>query len=55
MSESDVEILPAPLLGQHTAEVLAQKLGLSTDELQSLAAGGVIQARDLPAPAAAGA
>jgi formyl-CoA transferase len=55
MSESDVEMLPAPLLGQHTAEVLAEELGLSADELQRLGASGVIGARDLPAPAAASA
>jgi crotonobetainyl-CoA:carnitine CoA-transferase CaiB-like acyl-CoA transferase len=32
---------PAPLLGQHTAEVLAQ-LGYSTDEIAALAQGGAV-------------
>jgi crotonobetainyl-CoA:carnitine CoA-transferase CaiB-like acyl-CoA transferase len=32
---------PAPLLGQHTEEVLTRVLGLSVDELQRLAADGV--------------
>lgn len=33
---------PSPMLGQHNAEVLAGLLGLSTDELKSLEAEGVI-------------
>jgi crotonobetainyl-CoA:carnitine CoA-transferase CaiB-like acyl-CoA transferase len=34
--------LPAPLLGQHTREVLEELLGLSADALDSLVAGGVV-------------
>ena len=33
---------PAPTVGQHTAEVLREKLGLTRRELEDLAAGGVI-------------
>ncbi len=32
----------APRLGEHTREVLGDVLGLSTDELDALAADGVI-------------
>jgi crotonobetainyl-CoA:carnitine CoA-transferase CaiB-like acyl-CoA transferase len=32
--------LPAPMLGEHTIDVLTKKLGLSDDQLQSLAAAG---------------
>ena len=32
----------APLLGQHTAELLAADLGLTQDELRSLGDAGVI-------------
>jgi formyl-CoA transferase len=34
---------PAPLLGQHTAGVLAEELGLSREEIDRLAAAGVIE------------
>ena len=34
--------LPPPLLGQHTAEVLQQTLGLSADEVQALRGRGVV-------------
>ncbi|MHB8575888.1 MAG: CaiB/BaiF CoA transferase family protein [Dehalococcoidia bacterium] len=53
MSDSDVEMQPAPLLGQHTAEVLEQELGLSGDALRHLLDAGVIQARDAAMPATA--
>jgi formyl-CoA transferase len=45
MSESCVEMTPAPLLGQHTAEVLEQELGLNAEALGALLDGGVIGAR----------
>jgi hypothetical protein len=32
---------PAPLLGQHTDDVLARELGLSADDLRALAADGI--------------
>ena len=42
MSESAVPIKAAPLLGQHTWEVVAADLGLSETELQELMEAGVI-------------
>jgi formyl-CoA transferase len=45
MSDSDVEMEPAPLLGQHTAEVLGAELGLSGEAIGELAAAGVVRAR----------
>ena len=45
MSDSDVEMAPAPLLGQHTAEVLSAELGLSKDAIGELVAAGVVRAR----------
>jgi formyl-CoA transferase len=38
LSASHVEVVPAPLLGQHTAEVLRDELGLSEDEIAAIAA-----------------
>ena len=34
--------LPPPLLGQHTEEVLRERLGLEEDRLAALREGGVI-------------
>ncbi len=42
MSDSNVEMIHAPLLGQHTAEVLANELGLGAKELADLEARGVV-------------
>ena len=42
MSESQVEIKTAPLLGQHSAEVLAEDLGLSAAEVRALVDQGVL-------------
>ena len=42
MSRNDVPIKAAPLLGQHTREVLSDELGLEGAELSSLADAGTI-------------
>ncbi|HET9200681.1 MAG TPA: CoA transferase, partial [Dehalococcoidia bacterium] len=42
LSDSEVALQPAPLLGEHTVEVLQEKLGLSAEEIERLEAAGVI-------------
>ena len=42
MSGSNVPVVPAPLLGQHTKEVYRELLGLSPEDLQRLSSEGVI-------------
>ena len=42
LSESEIELTRAPLLGEHTDEVLAQDLGISSQELRALREGGVV-------------
>ncbi len=42
LSESEVELKCAPLLGEHTNEVLIKELGLDTNELEELHAQGVV-------------
>ncbi len=42
MSDSDVEMVAAPLLGEHTGDVLARELGLSHAEIEALASQGII-------------
>jgi len=42
LSDSPVEYAPAPLLGQHTRELLAGELGFSEDEISALEAEGAI-------------
>jgi formyl-CoA transferase len=51
LSASEVDMVPAPLLGQHTAEVLRAELGLSDTDLGTLAASGVLGVREEPVPA----
>jgi len=45
MSASRVALQVAPLLGQHTAEVLSEDLGLTPEELAALREAGVIDRR----------
>jgi crotonobetainyl-CoA:carnitine CoA-transferase CaiB-like acyl-CoA transferase len=42
MSESDVPITGAPLLGRHTEEVIAQDLGMTNGQLEELKARKII-------------
>jgi formyl-CoA transferase len=42
LSASPAPTAPPPLAGEHTAEVLAEVLGLSTDEMADLRARGVV-------------
>jgi len=42
MSASEVELKRAPLLGEHTSEVLAADLGLTKDEIEALARQGIL-------------
>ena len=42
LSASEAPTTPPPLAGQHTAEVLAEVLGLSADEVDKLRARGVL-------------
>ncbi len=45
LSRSDVEVVPAPLLGQHTAEVLAAELGIEAAAIEELVACGVLETK----------
>jgi formyl-CoA transferase len=50
MSQSHVPILAAPVLGKHTAEVVAHDLGLSPDDIAGLRTRGVLgPEREAPA------
>lgn len=51
MSDSRVEMQPAPLLGEHTAEVLAAELGLDAATLAELAGFGAIALPSVPVAA----
>ena len=42
MSKSHVDIEAAPLLGEHTGEVLAEDLGLSVEDISELRSEGSI-------------
>jgi formyl-CoA transferase len=50
LSRSKVPIRPAPLLGQHTAEVLHTELGLSEGEVRSLQEDGIVAASETVMP-----
>jgi crotonobetainyl-CoA:carnitine CoA-transferase CaiB-like acyl-CoA transferase len=43
MSNGDVALTPAPLVGQHTRQVLAEDLGLGDDEIDELIQQGTAQ------------
>jgi formyl-CoA transferase len=45
LSNSDVPVVPAPLLGQHTAEVLSAELGLAESEVTALADERIVGTR----------
>jgi crotonobetainyl-CoA:carnitine CoA-transferase CaiB-like acyl-CoA transferase len=50
MSGSQVPIVAAPVLGKHTAEVMARDLGLSEDEIAALRSKGILgPEREAPA------
>jgi crotonobetainyl-CoA:carnitine CoA-transferase CaiB-like acyl-CoA transferase len=42
LSASQVEYKPSPVLGEHSAEVLSEKLGIGSDAVASLHERGVI-------------
>ena len=48
MSASEVDIEPAPFLGGHTDEVLAEDLGLGAEEIEALRRGGVLGEEGVP-------
>ncbi|HRY07409.1 MAG TPA: formyl-CoA transferase, partial [Hyphomicrobiaceae bacterium] len=43
MSDSPVEVVRSPLLGEHTDEILAQVLGYSADEIAELKSAGATE------------
>ena len=45
MSESEVALQPAPILGEHSDEVLISELGLSEEELSRLRDEGVVHSQ----------
>lgn len=46
MSKSDVAVRRAPLLGEHTADVLANDLGIDQTEIESLGKRGIVGSHD---------
>ncbi|MCZ6617001.1 MAG: CoA transferase, partial [Gammaproteobacteria bacterium] len=46
LSRSEVSMQPAPLLGQHSREVVAEDLGLSAAEIDALVDEGTIGAEN---------
>ena len=53
MSDSITEVKRAPLLGEHTEEVLREVLGYSEKEISEIKTSGAITAPDKPKAAAA--
>src|SRR5215468_10994320 len=53
MSDSITEVRRAPLLGEHTEQILSKVLGYSTKEVAEIKTSGAITAPDKPAAAAA--
>ena len=43
LSESEVPIVPAPTLGQHSEEVLAEDLDLSGGDIAALVEAGIVE------------
>ena len=48
---ADVPLNPAPLLGEHSEQVLVDVLGLSADQVAALAEAGVVELVPVAAPA----
>lgn len=46
LSQSEVELRAAPVLGRHTDEVLREDLGLSDSDLRALHASGVVATKE---------
>jgi CoA:oxalate CoA-transferase len=46
--ESEIPDSPAPFVGQHTAQILREYLGIEAKELEELAEGAVIECRESP-------
>jgi formyl-CoA transferase len=53
MSDSITEVKRAPLLGEHTDEILREVLGYSEKEIGEIKASGAITAPEKPKAAAA--
>lgn len=49
LSEPQAEMSRAPLLGEHTADVLSEELGMSQNEIQRLETAGVLGTATVPA------
>ncbi len=52
LSDSPCEVVRAPLLGEHTVEILSSVLGYSEKEIAEIKTSGAITAPEKPRPAA---